>query len=163
MLPCWSTLGIWIPFVSPVPRTSCHSYSGFQCSWAVALATCRSWFWTLSSAAASALWNSEIQKTTEMHMDSSGFLCIIRTPSSSVRSLHICKHTFGFSGLSQFTHMHVQWVFFIFCWRQPLVAQENPGHYLYLLVHFFQKSVGPELRLLVSVDPTQLLLSLKEC
>lgn len=41
-----------------------------------------------------------------------------------------------------------------------MVAQENPGHYLYLLMRFFQEPVHSELRL---EQPAHMLLAVKKC
>lgn len=114
MLAGLSTLGFWITFVSPVLRTSCHSYSMFQCSWAVAVAVCGSWFWTmggvyltaLSFAATGAIWDSQKsskpQRWTWIHLASCtsyvhtlvqyAFCTFVKIYSDSVgfHSLHIC-------------------------------------------------------------------------
>lgn len=120
------------------------------------------WFTaSLSSAAASVVWDSGIQQTTETQTWIQLAFCTLYTHTWVQYAF--CTFVNTYSGQWAFTHVihasRFTRVYLHSLWMLPVVAHENPGHYLYLLMCFFQDPVRAEAR----TAHTDLALAVKKC
>lgn len=85
---------------------------------------------------------SRIQQTAETQTWIQPAFCTLYAHTGAQCAFCTSVNTFRSVGFhTLYTSRSSVGYFYIICWMLPMVAQENPGHYSYLLMCFFQEPV----------------------